>query len=256
MSVESTVLERRDGSIAWLTLNRPDVRNALNLTMCNALREKFETLDSDADVRVIMLRGEGPSFCAGADLKERRGRDESWVLARRQASYAAYDAISRCRKPVVAVVHGAVVGSGGEIAMSCDFIVAEEGTAFRFPEPQWGTVGATQRLQRVIGLGRAKELLFTGRPMAAAEAYQLGLVARIAAQGELLSVGAEIAAAIAKAPSLAMTLTKEAMNLGSQVSLAAGLLIEQSAVQRCLHESNWREGVEQFAQVVGNAKHT
>ncbi|MDY6947152.1 MAG: enoyl-CoA hydratase/isomerase family protein [Pseudomonadota bacterium] len=252
---EVTVKERREGPIVWVELHRPDARNALNLAMCRALREKFEALDADPEVRVVILCGAGPSFCAGADLKERRGRDESWVIARRQAAYAAYEAISRCRKPVAAAVHGAVVGSGGEMAMSCDFIVAEAGAAFRFPEPQWGTVGATQRLQRIIGVTRAKELLFTGRAMPAEEAYQLGLVARIAPVAGLQSTATEIAAAIAKAPPLAMALTKEAVNLGSEVALAAGLLIEQAAVERCLRDSDWRKGVEQFAQVVGHAKH-
>lgn len=252
---EVTVQERREGPIVWVELHRPDARNALNLAMCRALREKFEALDADPEVRVVILCGAGPSFCAGADLKERRGRDESWVIARRQAAYAAYEAISRCRKPVAAAVHGAVVGSGGEMAMSCDFIVAEAGAAFRFPEPQWGTVGATQRLQRIIGVTRAKELLFTGRAMPAEEAYQLGLVARIAPVAGLQSTATEIAAAIAKAPPLAMALTKEAVNLGSEVALAAGLLIEQAAVERCLRDSDWRKGVEQFAQVVGHAKH-
>lgn len=252
---EVTVQERREGPIVWVELHRPDARNALNLAMCRALREKFEALDADPEVRVVILCGAGPSFCAGADLKERRGRDESWVIARRQAAYAAYEAISRCRKPVAAAVHGAVVGSGGEMAMSCDFIVAEAGAAFRFPEPQWGTVGATQRLQRIIGVTRAKELLFTGRAMPAEEAHQLGLVARIAPVAGLQSTATEIAAAIAKAPPLAMALTKEAVNLGSEVALAAGLLIEQAAVERCLRDSDWRKGVEQFAQVVGHAKH-
>jgi enoyl-CoA hydratase len=254
MTNEAIVHEWREGPIAWVELNRPDARNALNLPMCRALREKFEALDADSEVRVVMFCAAGPAFCAGADLKERQGRDESWVLARRQAAYAAYDAISRCRKPVVAAVHGAVVGSGGEMAMSCDFIVAEAGAAFRFPEPQWGTVGATQRLQRIIGVTRAKELLFTGRAMPAEEAHQLGLVARIAERGELRSTASQIAASIAKAPPLAMALTKEAVNLGSQVALAAGLQIEQAAVERCLRESDWRKGVEQFAQVVGHDK--
>lgn len=254
MTTEVTVHERREGPVAWVELNRPDARNALNLAMCRALREKFEALDADPEVRVVMLCGAGPVFCAGADLKERRGRDESWVLARRQAAYAAYEAIGRCRKPVVAAVHGAVVGSGGEMAMSCDFIVAEAGAAFRFPEPQWGTIGATQRLQRIIGVPRAKELLYTGRAMDVEEAYQLGLVARIAPSGNLRSLATEIAATIAKAPPLAMSLTKEAVNLGSQVGLAAGMQIEQAAVERCLHESDWRKGIEQFAQVVGNAQ--
>src|SRR5947208_5412382 len=162
---EIPLLQRSEWSVARVTLNRPEARNALNLPMCQALKQAFEQLEIDSSLRSVLLDGAGPAFCAGADLKERQGRDESWVIARRQAAFAAYEAIERLSRPVIALVHGPVVGSGGEIAMSCDFIVAADDATFRFPEPQWGTIGATQRLQRIVGLPRAKELLFTGRTM-------------------------------------------------------------------------------------------
>lgn len=123
----------RQGAIARVVLNRPQSRNAVNLDMCLALRETFETLDRDQDLRVILLSANGPVFCAGADLKERTGKDEAWMIARRQASFAAYDAIGRCSKPIVALTQGPVVGSGGEIIMSCDFVVASEKPPSAFP---------------------------------------------------------------------------------------------------------------------------
>ena len=245
------VLLRREGPVARVTLNRPAARNALNLPMCAALRAAFEALDADAEVRVVLLDAAGPVFCAGADLKERQGKDEAWVRSRRLASFAAYEAIERCGKPVVAVVNGPVVGSGGEIAMACDFILASRAATFRFPEPQWGTVGATQRLQRVIGKRRAKELLFTGRTMPVEEAYGLGLVARVADDVE--AEAQAVAASITKAPALAMQLTKQAVDLGEETPLATGIRIEMAQVERVLAEGGWRRGVESFAQNVGSA---
>lgn len=233
--------------IARVTLARAEARNALNLVMCHALTAAFEALDADGAVRVVVLDSEGPVFCAGADMKERVGHDEAWVRARRLAAFRAYETIERCRKPVVALLQGAVVGSGGEIAMACDFAIATPAVTFRFPEPQWGTVGATQRLQRVIGKRRAKELLFTGRAMAAEEALAAGLIARLVAADALAATGAEIAAAIAKAPALAMALTKQAVDLGEEVAQATGIRIELAAIERNLAEGDWRKGLDQFA---------
>jgi enoyl-CoA hydratase/carnithine racemase len=250
----SALVQRREGHVVRITLNRPEARNALNLSMCHALRETFEALDADPSVRVVLVDAAGPAFCAGADLKEREGRDEAWVLARRHAAFAAYEAIERLSRPVIALVQGAVVGSGGEIAMCCDFIVASDDASFRFPEPQWGTVGATQRLQRIIGRQRAKELLFTGRSMPVEEAARFGLVARVVSRAKLEETGAEIAEAIARAPPLAMALTKQAVDLGSQTTLQAGIAIERAAIERCLEESDWREGIEAFTQEFGRAK--
>ena len=240
--------------IARVTLDRAAARNALNLPMCLELREAFAALDRDASVRVVLLSASGPVFCAGADLKERQGKDEAWVKQRREASFAAYETIEKCRKPVVAVVQGPVVGSGGEIAMSCDFIVASTKASFRFPEPQWGTVGATQRLQRVIGKSRAKELLFTGREMPVSEAHTLGLVARVVEPEALEDTALAVATAIAKAPALAMELTKQAIELGSKTDLASGIRIEMAAIEHNLASGDWKRGVAAFADTVGQGE--
>ncbi|WP_343715365.1 enoyl-CoA hydratase/isomerase family protein [Inquilinus sp.] len=254
MAEGASVLRRRDGAIAQVILNRPEARNALDLPMCVALEGAFRALDDDSETRVVILRAEGPVFCAGADLKERRDKDEAWIRRRRLSSFAAYQAIERCSRPVVALVQGPVVGSGGEIAMSCDFIIASTAATFRFPEPQWGTVGATQRLQRVIGKRRAKELLFTGRTMGVEEAHGLGLVARVVAPDVLEEAGLEIAAAIAAAPPLAMALTKQAVDLGEEQALDTGIRIEMAAIERCLAGGEWRHGVGAFAEAVGSPK--
>ena len=246
--MEPSVLVHEDGPIARVTLNRPKARNALDLPMCHALRDAFTALDASSTVRVVLLDAAGTVFCAGADLKERQGKDEAWVRARRLAAFAAYETIERCNKPVVAVVGGPVVGSGGEIAMSCDFIIASRAASFRFPEPQWGTVGATQRLQRVVGKRRAKELLFTGRTMPVEEAFGLGMVARLI--DDLAAEAEAVAEAIAKAPPLAMALTKQAVELGEEVSLATGVRIELAQIERLLADGGWRAGIERFAQNV------
>ncbi|WUI01248.1 enoyl-CoA hydratase/isomerase family protein [Spirillospora sp. NBC_00431] len=254
MSDEDPVLVHEADGVAHVVLNRPEARNALNLPMCHGLSEAFARLDADDGVGAVLLRANGPAFCAGADLKEREGRDESWVRRRRLASFAAYEAIERCSKPVVALVHGAVVGSGGEIAMSCDFIVAADDASFRFPEPHWGTVGATQRLQRVIGKRRAKELLFTARTMPVDEAADVGLVARTVPAAELAAEGERVAATIASAPRLAMSLTKQAIDLGSETDLPKGIRIEMAAIERCLADGGWRGGVEDFATAMRESR--
>ena len=243
MSVTTAI----EGAVAHVTLARPEARNALNLEMCVALTAAFEALDADDAIRVVLLSAQGPVFCAGADMKERSGHDEAWVRARRLAAFRAYDTIERCRKPVVALLEGAVVGSGGEIAMACDFAIGTHAVTFRFPEPQWGTVGATQRLQRVIGKRRAKDFLYTGRPMPAEEALAAGLVTRLVAQDQLMQAGAEIAATIAKAPPLAIALTKQSIDLGEEVPLPTGIRIELAAIDRNLAEGDWRAGLATFA---------
>ena len=234
------VLVTTEGAVARVTLNRPEARNALDLAMCHALRAAFEALDADTAVRVVLVGAAGPVFCAGADLKERAGRDEAWVRARRIAAFAAYETIERCGKPVIAVVAGPVVGSGGEIAMACDFIVASAAASFRFPEPQRGTVGATQRLQRVVGKRRAKELLFTGRTMPADEAQALGLVTRLVE--DAAAAATAIAAAIAAAPPLAIALTKQAVDLGEEVALTTGVRIELAQIERLLAQGGGKLG--------------
>ena len=237
-----------------MILSRSVARNALNLQMCHDLTEAFEIIAATPEIGLVVLSAEGPVFCAGADMKERQDRDEAWVMARRRASFRAYDTVAACAVPVVCVVQGPLVGSGGEIAMSCDFVIASTSATFRFPEPRWGTVGATQRLQRVIGVSRAKELLYTGRLMEAAEAQALGLVARLVAPEALAAEVEAVAAQILAAPALAMRLTKHCVDQGSRTDLASGIAIELSAIERNLAQSDWRGSVAHFVGSVGTTE--
>ncbi len=247
-----TLRQSRENGIGRLWLARPDARNALNEAMCEELRSVFEAFDADPEMRCVLILADGPIFCAGADLKERNGKDEAWIRQRRGKAFAAYDAIALCSKPVVAVIDGPVVGSGGEISMSADFCIASNRASFRFPEPQWGTVGATQRLQRVIGKRRAKELLFTGRIMQADEALQLGLIARLVKPETLAETVSELATQIAKAPPLALKLTKRAVDLGEEQTLANGIRTEMAAIEHILATGEWKAGLDRFNETVGS----
>ena len=136
-----------ENGVATIALNRPEVRNALNLEMCEALIQHTKTLDA----RLVFVRGNGPVFCGGADLNERKGKSEQWIRERRMRAFAAYAALEALPMPSLAVVQGPAVGSGCEIAAACDFVVATPEASFRTPEALRGTVGATQRLPRVLG---------------------------------------------------------------------------------------------------------
>jgi len=244
--VSDSVTVEITAGIAEVVLNRPEARNAIDLHTCHLLRDAFDKLGNDPTVRVVLVAGNGPSFCAGADLKERKGKDAAWVRRRRVASFAAYAAIESCTQPVVALVHGNVVGSGGEISMACDFIIGATNTTFQFPEAHWGTVGATQRLQRVIGKRRAKELLFTNRALEADEAERLGLLIRTVEPEDLRTTGHSIAKSIAAAPPLAMSLTKRSIDLGSETDLDRGIRIEMAAIEQNLADGGWKDGVDRF----------
>ncbi|MCB9945951.1 MAG: enoyl-CoA hydratase/isomerase family protein [Geminicoccaceae bacterium] len=254
MTGNGTVRLEMNGPRADVILARPEARNALNLPMCEDLIEAFETIADMRGVGLVVLRSEGSVFCAGADMKERKGRDEAWVMMRRRAAFHAYETIGACTVPVIAQVQGALVGSGGEIAMSCDFIIASSAATFRFPEPQWGTVGATQRLQRVVGIARAKELLFTGRVMEAEEAHRMGLVTVLTMPGNLASTVDETAERILRASGLAIKLTKHCIDAGARTDLNSGIAIELAAIDRLLSESDWRGSVDRFAAAVGSMK--
>ena len=222
--------------IATLALDRPDARNALNLEMCEALLAASKRA-ADEDARLVFVRGNGPVFCGGADLKERQGKSEQWIRERRLAAFAAYEALEALPMPCIALVHGAAIGSGVEIAGACDFIVATPEASFRTPEAQRGTVGATQRLPRILGKRLAKDLMFTGRALTAAEALTAGFVARIAE--DLDAAAREIAAAVLKAPPLALRLAKRAIDTGIERDPQGAKQVEIAAIEEQLAAGQW-----------------
>lgn len=222
--------------VATIALNRPEVRNALNLEMCEALLAVTRRIIEE-NVRVVFVRGNGPVFCGGADLKERQGKSEQWIRERRLKAFAAYEAIEALPMPCIALVHGAAIGSGVELSAACDFIVATPDVTFRTPEAQRGTVGATQRLPRILGKRLAKDMMFTGRALTAEQALAAGLVARIVT--DLDAAAAELGAVILKAPPLAMRLGKRAIDRGIELDPKGAREAEIEAIEEQLASGQW-----------------
>jgi len=232
--------------VATITLDRPESRNALNRAMCEDLLAAAAAAANDAAVRLVFLRGNGPVFCAGADLKERQGMSSDEVRTRRMRGFAAYGALENLPMPVIAVVHGAAIGSGAEIAAVCDFIVATPEATFSTPEAIWGTVGATQRLPRVLGKRLAKDLMFTGRKLTAEEAGAAGLVTRIVAADKLDAALAGIAQAIGKASASGLRQAKRSIDQGFELDPRGAFAVELLAIEENLAQDDWRDRMAGF----------
>ncbi len=228
----------RDG-VATITLERPQARNALNLAMCEALIAAARRAAADPGVRLALVRASGSVFCAGADLKEREGMSEQQVRTRRLRAFEAYGALEALPMPAIAVVEGPAVGSGCEIAAACDFIVATPAAWFATPEALRGTVGATQRLPRVLGKRLAKDLMFTGRRLSADEALRHGLVARVVPAAELEGELEALARTIVAAPVQALRLAKRAIDRGVELDPAGALASEIEAIEAQLASGEW-----------------
>jgi enoyl-CoA hydratase len=232
--------------VATITLNRPEARNALNRAMCEDLVAACSAAANDESVRLVLVRGAGPVFCAGADLKERKDMSVDEVRNRRLRGFAAYNAIEALPMPAIAVVHGAAIGSGSEIAAACDFIVATPEATFATPEALWGTVGATQRLARVLGKRLAKDMMFTGRKLTAEEAKIAGLVTRIVEPGKLDAALAELAATIGKASAPGLRQAKRCIDQGSELDPRGALAVELLAIEENLAQDAWRSRMAGF----------
>jgi enoyl-CoA hydratase len=235
----STLSISVEAGVASVTLNRPEARNALNGLMCDELRKAAEDAASDASVRLVLVRGAGPVFCAGADVKERTGMSADDVRARRRKGFAAYRALESLPMPAIAIVHGAALGSGVEIAAACDFILATPDAVFGTPEVLRGTVGATQRLPRVIGKRLAKDLMFTGRRLTAQEALAAGFVSRIVEKENLDSVLKEISQTIASASPATLRLAKQCIDRGIELDPQGALEVELAAIEEQLASGTW-----------------
>jgi enoyl-CoA hydratase len=248
---ETIVTARHDDHILLVTLNRPDVSNAMNTRMGLDLMELFEGLSIDLEgLRAVILTGSGDkAFCAGGDLKERKGMtDEAW-----QSQHAIFErmvrAIMGCPIPLVAAVNGAAYGGGCEIAAASDFVYASTNARFALTEVTLGIMpgaGGTQNLARAVGERRAKELILSGLPFSAAEAEAWGLVNRVVEPAQLLETTLEIARRIAGNGPIAVRQAKQAIHRGMQMSLWDGLAFEIEAYNRMIPTEDRREGVLAF----------
>ena len=226
-----------EAGAATLTLDRPEARNALNLQMCEQLHDAARAAAADAQLKLVFVRGSGPVFCAGADVKERAGMTADQVRARRMKGFAAYEALEALPMPTIALVQGAALGSGIEIAAACDFIVATPDAVFGTPEALRGTVGATQRLPRVLGKRLAKDLMLTGRRLSAEEARIAGFVSRINA--DLDEEARRIAKSVLEAPQEALRLAKQCIDRGVERDPKGALEVEIAAIEQQLASGKW-----------------
>jgi len=235
-----------DAGVATITLDRPDSRNAVNRAMCDDLVAATLAARDNADVRLVLVRAGGPVFCAGADLKERKGMSADEIRVRRHAAFAAYEALETLPMPAIAVVEGPAVGSGCEIAACCDFVIATPRASFATPEALWGTIGATQRLPRILGKQLAKDMMFTGRKLTAEEARAAGFVTRVVEPAALDAALAEIAKIILAAPQAALRQAKSCIDQSVELDRRGALALELAAMEENIARDTWRAGMAKF----------
>nr|WP_275100845.1 enoyl-CoA hydratase [Paenibacillus dendritiformis] len=236
--------------IVLMTLNRPEAANALSIKMLEQLRDAAATCKFDRSVRCIVVTGAGEkAFCAGADLKERAGMDMNQVRRTVALIRESINDLEALPQPVIAAVNGAAVGGGMELALACDIRIASETATFTLAETSLGIIpgaGGTQRLPRLIGKGRAKELIFTARKIGAKEARDMGVVEYVAPPASLLDKALEIAGQIVRNAPIAVAEAKFAIDKGCDADLATGLAIEQNAYEVTIPTKDRLEGLQAF----------
>jgi enoyl-CoA hydratase len=254
MSVTAAVevLVEREGAVGTVTLNRPQVLNALSLSVMKAVADAVESFETDDSIRAIILTGGPRAFAAGADIGEMQVLANSGeAQAALEQNLARWDMIGRCRKPTIAAVSGFALGGGCELAMACDIILASEDAVFGQPEILIGVIpgaGGTQRLTKAVGKSLAMDMVLTGRRLTAREALSSGLVARVFAPEVLLAEAKNLAREIAKASPLAAQAAKAAVNAAVDRQLDAGLLKEREAFYRLFDSQDQKEGMKAFVE--------
>ncbi|MGH9882859.1 MAG: enoyl-CoA hydratase/isomerase family protein [Pyrinomonadaceae bacterium] len=249
-SYETLLLERRD-RVAIITINRPDKRNALNIKMREEGAALLEELSSDDSVGVVVFTGAGDkAFIAGADIAEFAGRTATMqrdVMTGR----SLFTAIDSFPKPVIAMINGYCLGGGCELALACDIRIASESASFGQPEINLGIIpggGGTQRLTRLVGEGKAMELILTGEIIDARTAFAIGLVNHVVPPDELEARTMDIANRIAEKGPIALRLAKEAVKLASRSNLDEGLRREVDLFALCFSTEDKDEGVKAFLE--------
>jgi len=246
----NTILTKMDGKVATITLNRPQVLNALNDELMDELGAALIGYDADDNIGCIIITGSEKAFAAGADIAS-MAKYEFHEVYRSDYISRNWEHIRKVRKPVIAAVSGYALGGGCELAMMCDMIMAADNAKFGQPEIKLGIIpgaGGTQRLPRAVSKAKAMDLALTGRLMDAAEAERSGLVARIFPQADLLSEVLAIAKGIADMPLLTAMMVKESINASYETSLSEGIHFERRLFHACFGTSDQKEGMAAFVE--------
>lgn len=242
--------DRRDG-IGYLTLNRPEVRNAFNQEMIDELRDALRHIDKDKKIRVVIITGAGKAFQAGADIAELSVMAPMDILRWNEGIVRINAALEKLRQPVIAAINGAAMGGGLELAVSCTLRVMAESAKMGLPEVKLGIIpgtGGTQRLPRLIGKGRAAELLLTGAAVNAHEALDMGLVNRVAPDDGVLETAEELARAIIANAPIAVEMAKDALEIGKDLPLEHAVQYSQKNCVTCFSTKDMKEGMAAFLE--------
>lgn len=250
---KKVICEKKDG-VAWITLNNPERYNALDNEMRKELKLALEDAGRDNDVRVVVIRGSGKAFSAGADLRafmEYGPLEIQEVIKEFGTSFVIGKIIREMPKPVIAAVHGFCLGGGFELAQSCDIIFATEDSVFGQPEVNVGLIpggGGTQRLPRFIGEKKAKELIFTGDRLSAKEMAALGLVNKVVPADQLMDAVNEFISKVKEKSPLIIAAAKEAINESLELSLSEGLKYEAKLFTQLFSTEDQKEGAKAFIE--------
>jgi len=244
--------EREPNSIGILTINRPNVLNALNWDTLGELREFLEDVLPKEELKALIFTGAGDkAFVAGADIAQMNEMKEREFRDYVDYAHRVYELIENEPCPSIAAINGYALGGGCELALACDIRIASEKARLGFPEVKLGIFpgwGGTQRITRILGLGKTKELVFTGEMINAEEALRIGLVERVVPHEEIMNEAKKLAGEIAKRGPLAVRLSKTAINAGSEMDLQKALLLEKTLVSLCFNSQDRIEGMRAFLE--------
>jgi enoyl-CoA hydratase len=247
-----TLLFEKDNNIGIVTINRPQAMNALNDLAYAELLQLFQEIEKDSQVRVVIITGSGEkAFVAGTDITNmaRLSADEARIFS--STLKRTYDMIWNLPKPVIAAVNGYALGGGAELAMCADIIIASENAKFGQPEINVGIIpgsGGTQRLTRLIGINRAKELIYTGGMIDAKTAFSMGMLNKVVPPAELMKEAKAMAAKLLEKSSIMLKLAKSAINNGAGVDLNTGLNIEIECFSQCFATEDQKESMQAFME--------
>ncbi|MFW5971450.1 MAG: enoyl-CoA hydratase [Desulfovermiculus sp.] len=241
-----------DKGVLSLTLNRPQAMNSLSFDLLRALEEQIQSIRFRSDIRVLIITGAGEkAFCAGADLKERAGMSAAQVKEYIYTIRNLFTDVENLNKPVIAAVNGVALGGGTELALACDIRIAADSADMGLTETRLAIIpggGGTQRLPRIVGRAKAKELIFTGRRVKAKEALSLGLVNEVCSMQELIPKCREMAEIISEGGPIALEQAKYAINQGLETDINTGLAIESNAYWVTIPTQDRLEGLAAFRE--------
>jgi enoyl-CoA hydratase len=243
-------MEKREG-IAYLILNRPEVRNAFNQEMIDELQDALGKVEKDEAVQILIITGAGKAFQAGADIAELSTMKPLDILRWNEGIVRINAALERLRQPVIAAINGPAMGGGLELAISCTLRVIEVSAVMALPEVKLGIIpgtGGTQRLPRLIGKGRAAELLLTGDIIKAEDAYAVGLVNRVVEDGKAIQGAEELARRIMANAPVAVEMAKDALEIGKDLPLEHAVRYSQKNCVTCFSTEDMKEGMNAFLE--------